>query len=868
MFLKRKERRDVTSEAVVSALLLSIVLVFLISGFSHAQDNSSCMDCHGDTELENESGKLIGVDPQILVSSVHSDLECLDCHDQEGADFEDFPHFEVYQPVDCEGCHSQEAFIYMEYFNKMLKGKGTKDIPGCKECHGTHDAHRELSMELVCDRCHQQQAADYRQSYHFKKYPEDPRKYPICTTCHDAHFKSKRQVMSEIEYKQEIVDICSRCHQRDIETYVHSRHYHEMEGGNVNAPVCTSCHEAHAIRNPADSQSSVHASNITGLCNNCHPGHRESLHIDPRMDTSAVTCASCHTGHQTDMASINNQIFKEGGIYNQCNICHGFERHTKESLAHGRVMLVGDSGGDANCTRCHIYHWNLPGLDAEETRHKRTECINCHSEENRDYKTSIHARARAHGISAAPNCTDCHGDQDVLRTEEQFTPAGVVALCSSCHSDRELMLSFQINPYVVQGFKDTYHGKMFELGTDLDFAVCTNCHGHHTIRPPEDPESSVNRANIVETCRQCHPRANDKFVSYLVHPKKPTAEEMQEAEAQYQAAAVRDSEDSVRYREFPAGKRWDRFNALVAKFMTALLVVVMSVAGVHTVLWFQRGIRGRVRPRQKYYRRIDPFHRFLHFIVNVSFLTLAFTGLPQSYAHTDLAKWLFTHVMSLETAQKLHYWAALATGMYFAAHLIYLLLRIRRSGLRRLLTGPHTLVLRWKDVKDAWQHLMWFFGRAERPAFDRWTYWEKFDYFAVFWGVFVIGLSGLIRWKEEFFGSLLGGGIISLADTIHQEEALLATAFIFVIHFFNTHLRASKFPMDVSIYTGSISEEEFRSERPVEYDRARTGGILTELEVQPPSIWRTVISYMWGTVALLVGFFLLGLIIIGHLTAR
>jgi cytochrome b subunit of formate dehydrogenase len=299
-----------------------------------------------------------------------------------------------------------------------------------------------------------------------------------------------------------------------------------------------------------------------------------------------------------------------------------------------------------------------------------------------------------------------------------------------------------------------------------------------------------------------------------------------------------------------------------------LLVAVMTIAGVHTILWFQRGIRPRVKPKERYFRRVDPFHRFLHVLVNVSFLTLAFTGLPQSYAHTDLAKWLFTHIMSLKTAQLLHYIAAAITGFYFAAHLVYLINRVRKIGLRKLLTGPETLMFRWKDVKDAWQHLLWFFGRRSRPQFDRWTYWEKFDYFAVFWGVFVIGLSGLLRWKEEFFGSLLGGGIISLADTIHKEEALLATAFIFVIHFFNTHLRASKFPMDVSIYTGSIKEKEFAEDRPLEYERLKREGRLSSVEAKPPSVLRTVVSYIWGSIALSIGFFLLALIIIGHLTAR
>jgi len=114
----------------------------------------------------------------------------------------------------------------------------------------------------------------------------------------------------------------------------------------------------------------------------------------------------------------------------------------------------------------------------------------------------------------------------------------------------------------------------------------------------------------------------------------------------------------------------------------------------------------------------------------------------------------------------------------------------------------------------------------------------------------------------------LGGAVISLADTIHREEALLATAFIFIVHFFNTHLRASKFPMDVSIYTGRISEHEFKEERPAEYDRLVSEGNLEKRQIRPLGLMASILAYAWGTTALLIGFFLLFLIILGHFTAR
>ncbi len=853
-------------------LLCAGLFFMLIFAESYAREevpfpDDYCQECHSDIDLESETGHSIYTDAAMIEGSVHQGVACYSCHNQTGADFEDMPHFDQYQQVNCNTCHQREGMVWMEYFYKMLEGKGEEDIPDCKECHGRHNVQKRMSLEIVCDRCHMPIAYKYRQSYHFKKYQEDTRNYPICTTCHDPHFKSKKEVMSPVEYSQEIVDICSKCHQKDIETYIHSRHFHEMEAGNPDAPVCTSCHEKHDIRKPIDPLSKVNALNISDVCNECHPGHAESLHRRPDVDPALISCASCHTGHQTDMASINQAIFKEGGIFNRCNFCHSSERHEKENLAHGQIMMLAENGDEANCTKCHTYHWNLPGLDPDSTKHRRTECVNCHAQQNREYKKSIHGRARAQGITAAPTCTDCHGEKDIEKASEKFSAEGVIELCSSCHSDKEMMLKFQINPYVVEGYKDTYHGKMFEMGNvGMEFAVCTNCHGSHSILPPDDPESTINRGHIVETCKQCHPRANDRFVSYLVHPKKPTDRELEHGKEL--AIADENFPESGGLAKTGDQSLFDSINRITASFMTLLLVGVLGVFGFHTFLWFQRGIRERFVFKGAYYRRIDGFHRFLHVLVNISFLTLAFTGLPQSYAHTELAKWLFQNVMSLKTAQSLHYIAAIVTGVYFIAHVIFLIIKTKKKGIKAMLTGPNTLVARKKDFQDLIAHMKWFFNKGPHPNFDRWTYWEKFDYYAVFWGVFVIGLSGLLRMYDEFFGSLLGGGVISLADTIHKEEALLATAFIFIVHFFNTHLRAEKFPMDISIYSGRISEKEFKEERIVEWNRLKKSGQLEEIKVKPLGLLGHAIAYAWGTITLLTGLFLLALILIGQFTAR
>ncbi len=103
--------------------------------------------------------------------------------------------------------------------------------------------------------------------------------------------------------------------------------------------------------------------------------------------------------------------------------------------------------------------------------------------------------------------------------------------------------------------------------------------------------------------------------------------------------------------------------------------------------------------------------------------------------------------------------------------------------------SPDSIIPNIRNVKDFWKHQKWFFGKGEKPGFERWTYWEKFDYLAVFRGVFIIGFSGLVMWFPNYFTKFLPGWIINVALIVHSDEALLAAGFIFTFHFFNVHFR-------------------------------------------------------------------------------
>jgi cytochrome b subunit of formate dehydrogenase len=151
--------------------------------------------------------------------------------------------------------------------------------------------------------------------------------------------------------------------------------------------------------------------------------------------------------------------------------------------------------------------------------------------------------------------------------------------------------------------------------------------------------------------------------------------------------------------------------------------------------------------------------------------------------------------------------------------------------------------------------------RGPRPAYGRWTYWEKFDYFAVFWGVAVIGATGLMLWFPTVFTHLMPGWLLNVATIIHSDEALLAVGFIFTVHFFNTHFRPEKFPMDTVIFTGTVPLDEFKRDRPREYQTMAARPDF-ESHLEPAPAPRDVRAWrIFGWVALSLGIALVVLIL-------
>jgi cytochrome b subunit of formate dehydrogenase len=165
------------------------------------------------------------------------------------------------------------------------------------------------------------------------------------------------------------------------------------------------------------------------------------------------------------------------------------------------------------------------------------------------------------------------------------------------------------------------------------------------------------------------------------------------------------------------------------------------------------------------------------------------------------------------------------------------------------------------DLREFLQSVRWFIGRGQRPEYGRWTYWEKFDYFAVFWGVSIIGATGLMLWFPTFFTHVVPGWLLNVATIIHSDEALLAVGFIFTVHFFNTHFRPEKFPIDTVIFTGTVPLEEFKQDRPREYRDLVERGELEQRLIPAPAIREVRAWRVFGFVALAIGILLIVLIL-------
>jgi cytochrome b subunit of formate dehydrogenase len=370
-------------------------------------------------------------------------------------------------------------------------------------------------------------------------------------------------------------------------------------------------------------------------------------------------------------------------------------------------------------------------------------------------------------------------------------------------------------------------------------ARCADCHGAHDILPVADPASPLSAINRPATCAQCHPGANENFLDFDPHAN-------------------------------PSDPQRDALLYWVNVGLTGLLTAVFVVFGMHSILWLVRSLPHVAKQgRPKYpsasaraYVRFQPVHRIAHAVLMTSFLGLVLTGLPMRYSHLEWVQAVTRSLGGFTSTGQWHRILGIANSSCLVFYVIWfggLLVIGPGAGVSRLryIFGPDSPVPNRRDVSDLARMLRWFVGRGPKPTFERWTYWEKFDLWAASADIILIGATGFVLWFPNQFSALLPGKALNVADLVHGKLALLATGFVFAIHFFNANLRPEKFPMDVSILTGLVSEEEMAEERPEWLRRLHETGQWKEYVAEAPSSGRMTLAILSGALALAVGILLL-----------
>jgi cytochrome b subunit of formate dehydrogenase len=624
---------------------------------------------------------------------------------------------------------------------------------------------------------------------------------------------------------------------------------------------CLACHDGKKgkleVATPAGKPRALHAVDPQKFgkgvhaqmeCVACHTDIKDnadkarSHERDPATPVAKVDCAGCHQ-------ELWDQTVKRGRADERPRlkaVATNIENYRKSF--HARPNPDDKTRPNATCSECHDTHsFNVPAAKntPEHTQWRlgiSDRCGTCHGEQLETYRQSVHGKENSRKMLAdAATCSDCHSAHKVANTSSTGFKLASTAQCGNCHTRQ------------YEAYKDTFHGAVSTLGFAYT-AKCFDCHGSHDIARVKDRASKVHPDNRLETCGACH------------NPKKGLAP-VSKGFVSFQPHA--EPGNFARYPEV----------TLASWGMSALLVGTFSFFWLHTLLWFYREWKERrargggplhvridevpVALRGKQFRRFSSTWRVAHLLFALSLMVLATTGLPLFYPEVPWAHAIMNGLGGPKVTGVIHRAAATLFAAIFFWHLAYVTFKIGRNWREWKIFGPYSMIPGLKDLQDCIGMFKWFLGKGPRPKIDRWGYWEKFDYWAPFWGVTIIGVSGLILWLPSIAAQFLPGWVFNVATIFHSEEAFLAVVFLFTVHFFNNHFRPDKFPVDVVMFTGSLPLEEFKKEHPLEYERLVQTGELEQHLVDPPSATRLKLSKLLGFVLIAIGLTLLTLVAIG-----
>jgi cytochrome b subunit of formate dehydrogenase len=318
-----------------------------------------------------------------------------------------------------------------------------------------------------------------------------------------------------------------------------------------------------------------------------------------------------------------------------------------------------------------------------------------------------------------------------------------------------------------------------EVGSNT-VANCASCHGVHNILPSGDPRSTINHANLAKTCGQCHPGANDKFVTTKVHLDATSKADV-----------------------------GSKIIGLIKKFYLWMIFAVIGGMVLHNLIVYRKKLILHRIGQPRILFRMTLAQRIQHLTLLVSFFTLVLTGFALRYPQS----WLAVIFVNELVRSYIH---RIAGVVLIAVSLFHVWYVIARPEGRQLIKD---MLPDWKDVTDARDAFRFYLGDSDkRPMFGRFTYAEKMEYWALVWGMFVMASTGLMAWFKVGIGGRVPGWWVDVAITIHFYEAVLATLAIVVWHLYGVMFDPDAYPMNWAWFDGKMSIDHYEHEHPMDID--------------------------------------------------
>jgi formate dehydrogenase gamma subunit len=608
---------------------------------------------------------------------------------------------------------------------------------------------------------------------------------------------------------------CSDCHGSGTEGAPIVTH--DALGASVHEGFeCEDCHEAVEIGLHEETPDTVD-------CSTCHDEETEVYVKHGRLmvgvDPDIPTCADCHGSHDILEHTNEESRVHPLNMPDTCGNCHEDYDLTREhkflakhpvetyrASVHGKATARGRYTA-ATCNDCHstggTAHRILSPGDLESTINHFTipnTCGKCHEAIERDYWDGIHGQLSARGETESPVCTHCHGEHQIIEHADprsRVSHAKVAeATCAPCHESASLNEKYGMPAGRLASFVDSYHGLKSKAG-DKTVANCASCHGAHRILPHTDATSSIHPDNLQHTCGECHPGISEEFAQAKIH------------------------EIGVMHMS-----GWpDFFAALYMIVITCTLAGMLAYIGLD----YRRQVRKVMVGQQV--RRMTQWEVFQHSVLLIAFLLLVVTGFALRFSDAWWSLLLFGREGGFPLRSLIHRISAVVLVLLSVAHLLYLRGRRGREFIRHIFPTM-------EDLVELRQLLLYNLGKThQRPNFGRFSFGEKFEYWALVWGMIIMTVTGSMLWFDNYVVQALPKGVLDVMLVIHYYEAWLATLSILIWHLYSTVFNPAIYPMNPSWITGTMPLEQYQHEHPGDGDplagepepeRARPNGALSE----------------------------------------